>query len=86
MEKFVGSTCEQTDVVYELAIGHLIVAVGQETQMKDLQSLLENKVINDRNINDIVKQCHEIGKSSSIHEIQRSINKEWLIANSSATY
>lgn len=78
MEKFVGSTGEQTDIVYELEIGHLIVAVGQEIQMKDLQSLLENLIINDLSINDIVRQCHEIGKSSSIYEIQQSINKEWL--------
>jgi hypothetical protein len=78
MEKFVDSTGEQTDVVYELAIGHLIIAVGQEMEMKYIQSLLENLIINDRNINEIVRQCHEIGKESSISEIQQSINKEWL--------
>lgn len=78
MEKFVDSTDEQTDVVYELTIGHLIIAVGQEMEMKHIQSLLENLIINDRNINEIVRQCHEIGKESSISEIQQSINKEWL--------
>lgn len=78
MEKFVDSTGEQTDVVYELTIGHLIIAVGQEMEMKYIQSLLENLIINDRNINEIVRQCHEIGKGSSISEIQQPINKEWL--------
>jgi len=78
VENFVDNTGEQTDVVYELAIGHLIIAVGQEIQMKNLQSLLENLITNDRNINDIVKQCHEVGKGSSIKDIQQSINKEWL--------
>jgi hypothetical protein len=78
MEKFVDSTGEQIDVVYELAIGHLIIAVGQEMEMKYIQNLLENLIINDRNINEIVRQCHEIGKESSISEIQQSINKEWL--------
>jgi hypothetical protein len=42
VERFVDNTGEQTDVVYELSIGHLIIAVGQEIQMKNLQSLLEN--------------------------------------------
>lgn len=78
MQKFVDSIGEQSDTVYELAIGHLIIAVGQEIQMKDLQSILEDLIINDRGINDIVKQCHEVGKVSSIHEIQQSINKEWM--------
>ncbi len=72
MEKFVDSSGEQTDIVHELAIGHLVIAMGQEIPMKDLQSFL------DRSINDMVKQCHEIGKGSSIPEIQQSINKEWL--------
>ena len=78
IEKFIHDTGEQTDVVYELAIGHLIIAVGQEMQMKNLQSLLENLITNDRNINNIVKQCHEVGKGSSIKDIQQSVNKEWL--------
>ena len=78
IEKFVDNTGEQTDVVFELATGHLIIAVGQEMQMKNLQSLLENLIINDRSINGIVKQCHEVGKGSSINDIQQSINKDWL--------
>ena len=78
MEKFIDNTGEQTDVVYELAIGHLILAVGQEMQMKNLQSVLENLITNDKSVNDIVKQCHEVGKGSSIKDIQQSINKEWL--------
>ena len=75
VEGFVDTMGQQTDVVYELSIGHLIIAVGQEMQMKNLQSLLENLI---RSINDIVKQCHEVGKGSSINDIQQSINKEWL--------
>jgi hypothetical protein len=78
VEKFIDNTGEQTDVVYELAIGHLIIAVGQEMQMKNLQSVLENLITNDKSINDIVKQCHEVGKGASINDIQQSINKEWL--------
>jgi hypothetical protein len=78
IEKFVDNTGEQTDVVFELAIGHLIIAVGQEMQMKNLQSLLENLITSDQNINDIVKQCHEVGKGSTINDIQQSVNKEWL--------
>ncbi|MDP9289965.1 MAG: hypothetical protein M3P08_17460 [Thermoproteota archaeon] len=78
VERFVDNTGEQTDVVYELSIGHLIIAVGQEIQMKNLQSLLENLITSDQNINDIVKQCHEVGKGSSINNILQSINKEWL--------
>jgi hypothetical protein len=78
VERFVDNTGEQTDVVYELSIGHLIIAVGQEIQMKNLQSLLENLITSDQNINDIVKQCHEVGKGSSINNIQQSINNEWL--------
>jgi hypothetical protein len=78
MEKFVDSTGEQTDIVHELAIGHLVIAMGQEIPMKDFQSFLENLIINDRSINNLVKQCHEIGKGSSLPEIQQSINKEWL--------
>ena len=77
IEKFIH-TGEQTDVVYELSIGHLIIAVGQEMQMKNLQSLLENLITTDKSINDIVKQCHEVGKESLINDIQQSINKEWL--------
>ncbi|MGB6670960.1 MAG: hypothetical protein WBE34_00865 [Candidatus Nitrosopolaris sp.] len=78
VERFVDNTGEQTDVVFELAIGHLIIAVGQEIQIKNLQSLLENLIINDQNIKDIVKQCHEVGKGSSINDFQQSVNKEWL--------
>ncbi len=78
VEKFIDNTGEQTDVVYELAIGHLILAVGQEMQMKNLQSVLENLITNNKSVNDIVKQCHEVGKGSSIKDIQQSINKEWL--------
>jgi hypothetical protein len=78
VEKFIDNTGEQTDVLYELAIGHLIISAGQEVQMKNLQSLLENLITNDKSINDIVKQCHELGKGSSIDDIQQSINKEWL--------
>lgn len=78
IEKFIHDTGEQTDVVCELSIGHLIIAVGQEMQMKNLQSLLENLITTDKSINDIVKQCHEVGKESSINDIQQSINKEWL--------
>ena len=78
VERFADNTGEQTDVVFELAIGHLIIAVGQEIQIKNLQSLLENLIINDQNIKDIVKQCHEVGKGSSINDFQQSVNKEWL--------
>ncbi len=78
VERFVDTMGQQTDVVYELSIGHLIIAVGQEIQMKNLQSLLENLITSDQNINDIVKQCHEVGKGSSINNILQSINKEWL--------
>ena len=78
VERFVDTTGQQTDVVYELSIGHLIIAVGQEIQMKNLQSLLENLITSDQNINDIVKQCHEVGKGSTINDIQQSVNKEWL--------
>lgn len=78
IEKFTHDTGEQTDVVYELAIGHLIIAVGQEIQMKNLQSLVENLITTEKSIYDIVKQCHEVGKESSINDIQQSINKEWL--------
>lgn len=78
VEKFIDNTGEQTDVVNELAIGHLIIAMGQEMQMKNLQSVLENLITNDKGINDIVKQCHEVGKGASINDIQQSINKEWL--------
>jgi hypothetical protein len=78
IENFVDNTVEQTDVVYELAIGHLIVAVDQEMQMKNLQTLLENLITNDKSINDLVKQYHEVEKGSSINDIQQSINKEWL--------
>ena len=53
VEKFIYNTGEQTDVLYELAIGHLIIAAGQEMQMKNLKSLLEN-LINDKSINDIL--------------------------------
>ena len=35
IEKFVDNTGEQTDVVFELAIGHLIIAVGQEMQYEE---------------------------------------------------
>ena len=78
VERFADNTGEQTDVVFELAIGHLIIAVGQEIQIKNLQSLLENLIINDQNIKDIAKQCHEVGKGSSINDFQQSVNKEWL--------
>ena len=78
VERFVDNTGQQTDDVYELSIGHLIIAVGQEIQMKNLQSLLENLITSDQNINDIVKQCHEVGKGSTINDIQQSVNKEWL--------
>jgi hypothetical protein len=78
VERFADNTGQQTDVVYELSIGHLIIAVGQEIQMKNLQSLLENWIPSDQNIKDIVKQCHEVGKGSSINDIQQYVNKEWL--------
>jgi hypothetical protein len=78
VERFVDNTGQQTDVVYELSIEHLIIAVGQEIQMKNLQCLLENLITSDQNTNDIVKQCHEVGKGSSINDIRQSVNKEWL--------
>ena len=64
VERFVDNTGQQTDVVYELSIGHLIIAVGQEIQIKNLLSLLENLITSDQNIKDTVKQCHEVGKGS----------------------
>jgi hypothetical protein len=81
VERFVDNTGQQTDVVYELSIGHLIIAVGPGNSDEELQSLLENLITSDQNINDIVKQCLEVGNGSSINDIQQSVNKEWLTSS-----